>query len=219
MIYVWFDALLGYISSTKEWAQKIGQPEKWREYWQDPDTRLIHFIGKDNIVFHCIVFPAMLMAWNEGRSDEIYVLTDNVPANEFLNLEGKKLSTSRNYAVWLNEYLEKFEPDPFAQANFHTFHIDLPLHQVNHILGKSPQHIYPQETFCPFHNTIASSFSPLKFPSCKVPKRIPVPSDGVKGAMFLNNYQNSSQIFQSFPCSCNDIYRRPVEALYLLFPP
>ncbi|CUT02962.1 methionine--tRNA ligase [Candidatus Kryptobacter tengchongensis] len=116
VIYVWFDALLGYISSTKEWAQKIGQPEKWREYWQSQDTRLIHFIGKDNIVFHCIVFPAMLMAWNDGRSDEIYILPDNVPANEFLNLEGKKLSTSRNYAVWLNEYLEKFEPDPLRYA-------------------------------------------------------------------------------------------------------
>lgn len=116
VIYVWFDALLGYISSTKEWAQKIGQPEKWREYWQNQDTRLIHFIGKDNIVFHCIVFPAMLMAWNEGRSDEIYVLPDNVPANEFLNLEGKKLSTSRNYAVWLNEYLDKFDPDPLRYA-------------------------------------------------------------------------------------------------------
>ncbi|MCS7230432.1 MAG: methionine--tRNA ligase [Candidatus Kryptonium sp.] len=116
VIYVWFDALLGYISATKEWAQKIGQPEKWRDYWQNQDTRLIHFIGKDNIVFHCIVFPAMLMAWNEGRNDEIYVLPDNVPANEFLNLEGKKLSTSRNYAVWLNEYLEKFEPDPLRYA-------------------------------------------------------------------------------------------------------
>ncbi|MEN3038790.1 MAG: methionine--tRNA ligase [Candidatus Kryptonium sp.] len=116
VIYVWFDALLGYISATKEWSQKIGQPEKWREYWQSHDTRLIHFIGKDNIVFHCIVFPAMLMAWNEGRSEEIYVLPDNVPANEFLNLEGKKLSTSRNYAVWLNEYLEKFEPDPLRYA-------------------------------------------------------------------------------------------------------
>ncbi len=116
VIYVWFDALLGYISSTKEWAQKIGQPEKWREYWQSEDTRLIHFIGKDNIVFHCIVFPAMLMSWNEGRKSKIYVLPDNVPANEFLNLEGKKFSTSRNYAVWLNEYLEKFEPDPLRYA-------------------------------------------------------------------------------------------------------
>ncbi len=115
VIYVWFDALLGYISSTKEWAQKIGQPEKWREYWQNPETRLIHFIGKDNIVFHCIVFPAMLMAWNDGREDK-FILPDNVPANEFLNLEGKKLSTSRNYAVWLNEYLEKFEPDPLRYA-------------------------------------------------------------------------------------------------------
>jgi methionyl-tRNA synthetase len=115
VIYVWFDALLGYISSTKEWAQKIGQPEKWREYWQNPETRLIHFIGKDNIVFHCIVFPAMLIAWNDGRDDK-FILPDNVPANEFLNLEGKKLSTSRNYAVWLNEYLEKFEPDPLRYA-------------------------------------------------------------------------------------------------------
>jgi methionyl-tRNA synthetase len=115
VIYVWFDALLGYISSTKEWAQKIGQPEKWREYWQNPETRLIHFIGKDNIVFHCIVFPAMLMAWNDGRDDK-FILPDNVPANEFLNLEGKKLSTSRNYAVWLNEYLEKFETDPLRYA-------------------------------------------------------------------------------------------------------
>jgi len=115
VIYVWFDALLGYISSTKEWAQKIGQPEKWREYWQNPETRLIHFIGKDNIVFHCIVFPAMLMAWNDERDDK-FILPDNVPANEFLNLEGKKLSTSRNYAVWLNEYLEKFEPDPLRYA-------------------------------------------------------------------------------------------------------
>jgi methionyl-tRNA synthetase len=96
-------------------AQKIGQPEKWREYWQNPETRLIHFIGKDNIVFHCIVFPAMLMAWNDGRDDK-FILPDNVPANEFLNLEGKKLSTSRNYAVWLNEYLEKFEPDPLRYA-------------------------------------------------------------------------------------------------------
>jgi methionyl-tRNA synthetase len=116
VIYVWFEALLGYISSTKEWAEKIGDPERWKIYWQSNETRLIHFIGKDNIVFHCIVFPAMLMAWNEGRKDNIYALPDNVPANEFLNLEGKKLSTSRNYAVWLHEYLEKFEPDPLRYA-------------------------------------------------------------------------------------------------------
>ena len=105
VMYVWFDAPIGYISSTKEWAIKQGNEDLWKDYWQNKDCRLIHFIGKDNIVFHAIVFPAVLM------SDPTYVLPDNVPAMEFLNLEGHKLSTSRNYAVWLNDYLEKFQPD------------------------------------------------------------------------------------------------------------
>ncbi len=101
VLYVWFDAPIGYISNTKELCD--ANPEKygsWQQWWQDDDSRLIHFIGKDNIVFHCIVFPSMLKAHGD------YVLPDNVPANEFLNLEGNKISTSRNYAVWLNEYLE-----------------------------------------------------------------------------------------------------------------
>ncbi|MBD3289515.1 methionine--tRNA ligase [candidate division KSB1 bacterium] len=106
VLYVWFDAPIGYISSTVEWAEKIGQPDKWREYWQDEDTRLIHFIGKDNIVFHAIIWPLILMGHGE------YVLPADIPANEFLNLEGNKLSTSKNYAVWLDEYLQKFPPDP-----------------------------------------------------------------------------------------------------------
>jgi methionyl-tRNA synthetase len=106
VFYVWFDAPIGYISSTREWAIAQGDPEAWRLWWQDAGTRLIHFIGKDNIVFHAIMFPGMLMHHSEG-----YVLPDNVPANEFLNLEGNKLSTSRNYAVWLPEYLEKFPAD------------------------------------------------------------------------------------------------------------
>ncbi|MFQ5584467.1 MAG: methionine--tRNA ligase, partial [Calditrichia bacterium] len=105
VLYVWFDAPIGYISATKEWAEEKGYPELWKKYWQDDSSRLIHFIGKDNIVFHCLIFPAMLMAHGN------YVLPENVPANEFLNLEGDKLSTSRNYAVWLDDYLEKFEPD------------------------------------------------------------------------------------------------------------
>lgn len=100
VLYVWFDAPIGYISSTKEWAAREGQA--WEPWWQDPETRLLHFIGKDNIVFHCIIFPAMLKAHGG------YILPDNVPANEFLNLEGQKLSTSRNWAVWLHEYLEEF---------------------------------------------------------------------------------------------------------------
>lgn len=97
VLYVWFDAPIGYISATKELTPN------WEKYWKDKDTRLIHFIGKDNIVFHCIVFPAMLKA--EGT----YILPENVPANEFLNLEGDKISTSRNWAVWLHEYLEEFK--------------------------------------------------------------------------------------------------------------
>lgn len=100
VLYVWFDAPIGYISATKAWAETNGKD--WRPYWQDSDTELVHFIGKDNIVFHCIIFPAMLKA--EGS----YVLPENVPANEFLNLEGQKLSTSKNWAVWLHEYLQEF---------------------------------------------------------------------------------------------------------------
>jgi len=100
VLYVWFDAPIGYISSTKEWAQSEGKD--WEPYWKDEDTTLVHFIGKDNIVFHCIIFPAMLKA--EGS----YILPENVPANEFLNLEGQKLSTSKNWAVWLPEYLKDF---------------------------------------------------------------------------------------------------------------
>jgi methionyl-tRNA synthetase len=100
VLYVWFDAPIGYISSTKEWATREGKD--WEPYWKSADTKLVHFIGKDNIVFHCVIFPAMLKA--EGS----YILPDNVPANEFLNLEGNKLSTSKNWAVWLHEYLEDF---------------------------------------------------------------------------------------------------------------
>ena len=98
VLYVWFDAPIGYISNTKELL-----PDTWETYWKDPETRIINFIGKDNIVFHCIVFPAMLMAYGDG-----FQLPDNVPANEFLNLEGDKISTSRNWAVWLHEYLADF---------------------------------------------------------------------------------------------------------------
>lgn len=100
VLYVWFDAPIGYISSTKEWAEREGKD--WEPYWKSEDTKLVHFIGKDNIVFHAIIFPSMLKAHGD------YILPDNVPANEFLNLEGEKFSTSRNWAVWLPEYLEDF---------------------------------------------------------------------------------------------------------------
>ena len=100
VLYVWFDAPIGYISATKEWSEKTGKD--WKPYWKDDGTKMVHFIGKDNIVFHCIIFPAMLHA--EGS----YILPENVPANEFLNLENDKISTSRNWAVWLHEYLKDF---------------------------------------------------------------------------------------------------------------
>ena len=102
VLYVWFDAPIGYISSTIEWALK--EKKDWKPYWQDPDTELVHFIGKDNIVFHCIIFPCILHA------SKNYILPKNVPANEFLNLEGRKISTSKNWAIWLNDYMEDF-PD------------------------------------------------------------------------------------------------------------
>ena len=98
VLYVWFDAPIGYISNTKELL-----PDSWEKWWKDPETRIVNFIGKDNIVFHCIIFPAMLLAYGDG-----YQLPDNVPSNEFLNLEGDKISTSRNWAVWLHEYLRDF---------------------------------------------------------------------------------------------------------------
>lgn len=100
VLYVWFDAPIGYITSTIEWAEANGKD--WKDYWQNPDTTLIHFIGKDNIVFHCIIFPSMLKAHGD------YILPQNVPANEFMNLEDDKISTSRNWAVWGHEYLDEF---------------------------------------------------------------------------------------------------------------
>ncbi|MCX7984762.1 MAG: methionine--tRNA ligase [Bacteroidetes bacterium] len=116
VVYVWFDAVLGYISSTKEWALKNKTPEAWREYWQRDDTKYVAFIGKDNVVFHCIVFPAMLMAWNDGHPDEQYVLPENVPANEFLNFEGQKFSKSRGWGIDVRDFLRFFPADTLRYA-------------------------------------------------------------------------------------------------------
>jgi methionyl-tRNA synthetase len=105
VLYVWFDAPIGYISATREWANEQGEPERWKKYWQSEDTQLVHFIGKDNIVFHCLIFPAMLKLHGG------YVLPENVPANEFLNLEGDKVSKSRDWAVYVHDILERFPAD------------------------------------------------------------------------------------------------------------
>ncbi|MDP8221384.1 MAG: methionine--tRNA ligase [Candidatus Stygibacter frigidus] len=104
VLYVWFDAPIGYISSTVEWAEKIGFPDRWKDYWFDPDCKLIHFIGKDNIPFHALIWPSVLMEQNEP-----YILPHDIPANEYLNIAGSKVSTSRNYAIWVDEYLKYFD--------------------------------------------------------------------------------------------------------------
>lgn len=105
-IYVWFEAVIGYLSASKEWSQMVGQPEKWREFWQDPDAKTYYFIGKDNIPFHTIIWPSMLMGCGG------FNLPFDVPANEFLTLGGRQFSTSRNWAVWLPDYMERYDPDP-----------------------------------------------------------------------------------------------------------
>ncbi len=104
VLYVWFDAPIGYISATVEWADRIGEPERWKDYWLDPETRLVHFIGKDNIIFHAMIWPAMLMGQRSS-----YCLPYDIPANEFMNLEGQKISTSRNWAIWVDEVVRDFD--------------------------------------------------------------------------------------------------------------
>jgi methionyl-tRNA synthetase len=111
VLYVWFEAVLGYISATKELSIKLGKENLWREFWQGENTKYIAFIGKDNVVFHCIIFPAMLMAWNDGDKEK-YILPQNVPANEFLNFEGKKFSKSRNWGIDVIDFLKIFPADP-----------------------------------------------------------------------------------------------------------
>jgi len=111
VLYVWFDAVLGYISASKEWSLQRKNPEEWRQFWLEPSTKYVSFIGKDNVVFHCIVFPAMLMAWNDGHSEQ-FVLPENVPANEFLNFEGQKFSKSRGWGIDVNDFLDRYPSDP-----------------------------------------------------------------------------------------------------------
>ena len=110
VLYVWFDAVLGYISATKELSEQLGKPDLWKEYWQDKETKYVAFIGKDNVVFHTIIFPAMLMGWNETNNDQ-YILPQNVPANEFLNFEGKKFSKSRGWGIDVIDFLKLFPAD------------------------------------------------------------------------------------------------------------
>jgi len=154
VLYVWFEAVLGYISSTKEYSEKIGKPDLWKEYWQDPNTKYIAFIGKDNVVFHCIVFPAMLMAWNDGEKEK-YCLPQNVPANEFLNFEGKKFSKSRNWGIDAVDFLEIFPADPLR----YTLAANLPENRDTDFQWKEFQAKNNSELAAIFGNFINRTFT------------------------------------------------------------
>ena len=148
VLYVWFDAPIGYISSTKEWAKK--ENKEWEPYWKDKNTKLVHFIGKDNIVFHCIIFPIILKAHGE------YILPENVPANEFLNLEGNKFSTSKNWAIWLDEFLIDF-PD-MQDALRYTLTVNAPETKDNDFTWKEFQARNNNELVATFGNFINRVF-------------------------------------------------------------
>jgi len=154
VIYVWFEAVLGYISSTKEYSEKIGKPNLWKEYWQDPNTKYIAFIGKDNVVFHCIIFPAMLMAWNDGEKEK-YCLPQNVPANEFLNFEGRKFSKSRNWGVDAIDFLKIFPADPLR----YTLAANLPENRDTDFQWKEFQAKNNSELAAIFGNFINRTFT------------------------------------------------------------
>jgi methionyl-tRNA synthetase len=154
VLYVWFEAVLGYISSTKEYSEKIGKPDLWKEYWQDPNTKYIAFIGKDNVVFHCIVFPAMLMAWNDGENEK-YCLPQNVPANEFLNFEGKKFSKSRNWGIDAIDFLKIFPADPLR----YTLAANLPENRDTDFQWKEFQAKNNSELAAIFGNFINRTFT------------------------------------------------------------
>jgi len=154
VIYVWFEAVLGYISSTKEYSEKISKPNLWKEYWQDQYTKYIAFIGKDNVVFHCIIFPAMLMAWNDGENEK-YCLPQNVPANEFLNFEGKKFSKSRNWGIDAIDFLKIFPADPLR----YTLAANLPENRDTDFQWKEFQAKNNSELAAIFGNFINRTFT------------------------------------------------------------
>jgi methionyl-tRNA synthetase len=154
VLYVWFEAVLGYISSTKEYSEKIGKPDLWKEYWQDPNTKYLAFIGKDNVVFHCIVFPAMLMAWNDGEKEK-YCLPQNVPANEFLNFEGRKFSKSRIWGIDAIDFLEIFPADPLR----YTLAANLPENRDTDFQWKEFQAKNNSELAAIFGNFINRTFT------------------------------------------------------------
>lgn len=184
VMYVWFEAPIGYISSTIEWAEKIGQPDKWKEYWLNPETKLIHFIGKDNIPFHAIIWPATLMAQHGN-----WILPDNIPANEFMNLEGEKISTSRNWAIWVDEIATEFNPD----AVRYYLCLNMPETKDANFYWKEFQEKNNEELANAFGNLVSRV---LKFLNSKNKGIIPTPNTSLYSTLELNLMKNLEEIPQ-----------------------
>jgi methionyl-tRNA synthetase len=185
VLYVWFEAPIGYISSTIEWAQKIGQPDKWKEYWLNPETKLIHFIGKDNIPFHAIIWPATLMAQHGD-----WILPYNIPANEFMNLEGEKISTSRNWAIWVDEIVEKFPPDAIR----YYLCLVMPETKDSNFYWKEFQEKVNEELANSFGNLVSRV---LKFLNSKNNGVVPTPNENSFENIDLQVLKNIEEIVES----------------------
>lgn len=195
VIYVWFEAVLGYISSTKELSLLRDEPELWKKYWQDTKTKYIAFIGKDNIVFHTIIFPAILMAWNEGNKEK-YCLPQNVPANEFLNYEGKKFSKSRNWGIDVKDFLDQFPADPLR----YTLAANLPENRDTDFLWKEFQLRNNSELADIFGNLINRTFTfAHKHFEGMVPARSKVDKIDEEVIELTNSYPNKiAHLFENF---------------------
>jgi methionyl-tRNA synthetase len=194
VIYVWFEAVLGYISATKELSDIKGNPEMWRDYWQNNNTKYVAFIGKDNVVFHCIIFPAILMGWNDGGRDQ-YILPQNVPANEFLNFEGKKFSKSRNWGIDVNEFLNIFPADPLR----YTLAANLPETRDTDFYWKEFQARNNSELADILGNFINRTFTFVhKHFEGKVPAR----------GNLLDIDQEMINLVESYPAKVSDLFER-----------
>lgn len=195
VLYVWFEAVLGYISATKELSKQRGNENLWREYWQSENTKYVAFIGKDNIVFHTIIFPAMLMAWNAGENDK-YILPQNVPANEFLNFEGKKFSKSRNWGIDVIDFLEQFSADSLR----YTLAANLPENRDTDFYWKEFQMRHNSELADILGNFVNRTFTFVhKHFDGKVPLRSKIEAIDIEMLELLKSYPSKiSELFEKY---------------------
>lgn len=194
VLYVWFDAVLGYISATKELSKQKGNENLWKDYWQNPNTKYVAFIGKDNVVFHCIVFPAMLMAWNEGSNNK-FILPQNVPANEFLNFEGKKFSKSRNWGIDVIDFLKIFPADPLR----YTLAANLPESRDTDFYWKEFQARNNNELADILGNFINRTFT---FVHKHFEGKVPQPGE------FQEIDKEMLKVLEEYPAKISDLYER-----------